>query len=188
MNFDFVHGGMPHPRPVVENPFTSPSMPMQYRSETSWSHTATPSSSMDQRFENGTSWDLECQTHSAEMLLPFLSDDLFAGGAFPLPYSSCTAIGDPGFREVALDSLALFPDQAGSRSSCNIEAKPTLSFPDVLETVESNVVAIQGARNFGRRRGPLNPKAKEGANKVRKIRACANCRIKKIRVSQSPYP
>jgi hypothetical protein len=60
---------------------------------------------------------------------------------------------------------------------------PTLSPPGSIKAVESSVVATQSARNVGQRRGPLDAKTREGANKLRKIRACANCRIQKLRVS-----
>jgi len=162
----------------------SPSIPMQYHSsETSWSQIGTPLSSVDQLLEHGANWDLECQTRSAEIPLHSHPDSLFAGEASSLPSNSLSSTGDSGFREVALDSLALFPEQAGKRVFCNIKAKPTLSSPGSIEAVERNVVATQGTRNPGRRRGPLDLKIREGANKVRKIRACASCRTKKIRVS-----
>lgn len=183
MKLNFVHGSMPHPRPVIENPPMSPLIPMQYRSlETPWSHMHTPSASVDQGFEHEANWGSERQTHSAEMPLHFLSNES-AGHTFPLPCGLLSVIGDSGFREVALDSLALLPEQTGKRGLCNIKAKPTLSSPSSIEAVVNNVVATQGARNVGRRRGPLDTKTREGANKVRKIRACASCRTKKIRVS-----
>jgi hypothetical protein len=188
MKFDSVHGGMPHPRPVVENPLISPSIPVQYRSsQTSWSHIGTPSLSVDQLFEHEANWDLGLQTQSAQMPLHFPPDGLFPGDALSLPPSSLSTIGDPRFKEDALESLALLPEESGKRRFCNIKAKPTLSSPGSIGAVESNVIATQRTRNVGRRRGPLDAKTREGANKVRKIRACASCRINKIRVRYSRY-
>jgi hypothetical protein len=189
MELDFVHGGMLHPRPSVESLLMSPSIPMQYcSSETPWSHIDKLPSNVDQGFEHGANWDLELETRSSEMPLHVVSDESSAGDALPLPYSSFSAIEDSGFREFALNSLALLPEQTGKRGFCSIKAKPTLSSPGSIEAIKSNVVATQRARNVGRRCGPLDAKTREGANKVRKIRACANCRTKKIRVSNSRYP
>ena len=184
MELNFVHSGMPHPQPVVENPLMSPLIPMQYRSsETPWSHLDTPSPSVNQGFEHEANWGSEHQTHCAEMPLHFLSNEPSAGYTPSLPYSLVSIIGDSNFREVAWDSLPLLPEQTGKRGFCNIKAKPTVSPPSSIEAAVNNVVAAQGARNVGRRRGPLDTKTREGANKVRKIRACASCRTKKIRVS-----
>jgi serine/threonine protein kinase len=95
--------------------------------------------------------------------------------------------GEPNSGNVTFHSLAQRQRQSAKPVFRNIQAKQTLSSPGPIEITESSVVVTQGARNVtrivGRRQGPLKAKIREGANKVRKIRACANCRTKKIRVS-----
>jgi hypothetical protein len=188
MTFDLDSEYVSYPQPVVENPSMPPSMPMQYRSsESSWSQIGTPSSSVGQGLEEGARWDMEIQAHSREMPLQFLPEDVSDGNVTPLPHSSSSAEGEPNPGNVTLHPLARRQGQPAKPVFRNIQAKPTLSSPSSIEVTESSVVVTQGARNVarivGRRHGPLEAKIREGANKVRKIRACAHCRTKKIRVS-----
>jgi hypothetical protein len=188
MTFDLDSEYVSYPQRIVENPSMSPSMPMQYRSsESSWSQIGTPSSSVGQRLEERAGWDMEIQAHSREMPLLFLPEDIPDGNIIPLPRSSSSAEGEPNTSNVTLHSLARRQGQSARPVFRNIQAKPTLSSPSSVNVTESNVAVTQGARNVtrivGRRHGPLEAKIREGANKVRKIRACAHCRTKKIRVS-----
>jgi hypothetical protein len=166
----------------------SPSMPMQYRSsESPWSQIGTPSSSVGQRLEERAGWDMEIQAHSREMPSQFLPEDVSDGDIIPLPRNSSSAEGEPNTSNVTLHPLARRQGQSAKPVFRNIQAKPTLSSSSSINITESSVVITQGARNVtrivGRRQGPLEAKIREGASKVRKIRACAHCRTKKIRVS-----
>jgi hypothetical protein len=188
MTFDLGSEYVSYSQPIVENPSMSPSMPTQYRSsESPWSQIGTPSSSVGQRLEEGARWDMEIQAHNREMPLQFLPEDVSDGNVIPLPHSSSSAEGEPNTSNVTLHSLAWRQGQSAKPVFRNIQAKPTLSSPSSIKVTEKSVVVTQGAKNItrivGRRHGPLEAKIKEGANKVRKIRACAHCRTKKIRVS-----
>ena len=95
--------------------------------------------------------------------------------------------GESNSGNVKLHSLTQRQRQSAKPVFRNIQAKHTLSSPGLIEITERSVVVTKGAKNVarivGRRLGPLEAKSKEGTCKMRKIRACAPCRTKKIRVS-----
>jgi hypothetical protein len=121
------------------------------------------------------------------MTMRFLPDNVTVDNLISSPYGSSSAIGDCSSLNFSVTSMSQLPNETAELKFCNIQPKPTIIPSISIKVADSSSVTANGvrsaARKVGRRRGPLKTKTRENANKVRKLRACAHCRIKKIAVS-----
>jgi len=177
---EYMHGPQPAPGSF---PISPSILTLHHFSEASRSHEGTPASTVGQLLETRPTWEIEQQTHNAEMSVQLIPHDVTGAEVSLSPCNSSTVVGDANPQDVPICSLIPLQEQATTGKFCRIQAKPSCHPPVVTETTEPSVGIQSATKKTGKRQRPLEPEVREGAHNVRKLRACAHCRTKKIRVS-----
>lgn len=180
IGLDFADGCLHDLQAGLRNPPLPPTMMDHLFPEISLSHIGAPSSSTDMLIENDANWRLRFPWLHTNRPSHFAESDQSIGNTSQQSYGSPSTLKESVAQEVELDPLAPPPKK---KRLPLIKPKPDPSPPDVVRGGDNNILTNKNPKKTGIRRGSLPAKTRERASRVRKVRACARCRLRKTPVS-----
>lgn len=149
-----------------------------------WSPTTAPSHGLDQLFQSDSNSNQGLHGNMVDFPVRAQYNQQSPGDASRTSFSSSDRKRGPSQLEFDPDHLPPSTKTRRVQEYRNLFPKPTASSLEaVVEGIDDDHQETQHLKKIGKRKGPLEPEGRQGASKMRELRACAACFISKTRVS-----